>query len=40
MITVPDAPWIRDAEARGYPTSDEDGNCEVCDCPMLTEEGD
>lgn len=29
MITIPDAPWIRDAELNGMPEGDE-VNCPIC----------
>lgn len=36
MIDIPNAPWIREAERRGYPVDERDGGeMDIGDCPMM-----
>lgn len=36
MTQIADAPWIRDAEANGYPVGeDEDTELNIGDCPAM-----
>lgn len=35
MTQIPDAPYIRAAEAAGYPTGGDDGELDPGDCPVL-----
>ena len=36
MMQIPDAPWIREADAFGYPVDEEDEDILDCgDCPCL-----